>query len=34
MKEWLTSAEHFINELDQTIEKELQKLPNPTGDAA
>jgi uncharacterized protein (UPF0332 family) len=28
MKEWLVSAEHFINELDQVIEKELQKLPS------
>jgi uncharacterized protein (UPF0332 family) len=27
MQEWLTSAEHFIKELDQVIEKELQKLP-------
>jgi uncharacterized protein (UPF0332 family) len=28
MKEWLVSAEHFINEIDQVIEKELQKLPS------
>jgi uncharacterized protein (UPF0332 family) len=27
MQEWLTSAEHFIKELDQVIEKELQKSP-------
>ena len=26
MKEWLVSAEHFINELDKAIEKELKKL--------
>ena len=25
MKEWLVSAEHFINELDKAIEKELKK---------
>ena len=28
MKEWLVTAEHFINELDQVIEKDLQKLPS------
>lgn len=28
MKEWLVTAEHFINGLDQVIEKELQKLPS------
>lgn len=27
MKEWLTLAEHFIKELDQVIDKELQKSP-------
>lgn len=27
MQEWLTSAEHFIKEIDQVIEKELQKSP-------
>jgi uncharacterized protein (UPF0332 family) len=27
MQEWLTSAEHFIKEVDQVIEKELQKSP-------
>ena len=26
MKEWPVSAEHFINELDKAIEKELKKL--------
>ncbi len=28
LKEWLISAEHFINELDQVIEKELQMSPS------
>jgi uncharacterized protein (UPF0332 family) len=28
MKEWLISAEHFINELDQVIEAEFQGLPS------
>jgi len=28
MKEWLSSADNFINELDQVIEKELQKSPS------
>lgn len=27
MKEWLASAENFINELDKIIEAELQELP-------
>ncbi|MFZ4437639.1 MAG: HEPN domain-containing protein [Syntrophales bacterium] len=27
MQEWLTSAEHFIKEIDQVIDKELQKSP-------
>ncbi len=28
MKEWLASAEHFINELDQVIDAEHKKVPS------